>query len=315
VKERVEDVSMNKGRMQIVLAANRIIDRYKAMGLKLTLRQLYYQFIAQDLLPASWIDAAYNEKNGLPPETKNTQKNYKRLGDVIADGRKGGWIDWDAIEDRARLPHRPSEWDDLDEILGAVLSQYRLPRWATQERYVELWVEKDALAGVLAPIATRFHITLCVNKGYSSLSAMYEAGKRFVAAEGDNRDGVLLYLGDHDPSGEDMVRDIGARLRMFGCDRLDVRKLALTMPQVQEYEPPPNPAKTTDSRYAKYAAEHGDESWEVDALPPDVLTQIISDELTELIDQDEMDKIIQREEEDKKLLTDAVKSLRKKRQK
>ncbi len=304
-KERVENVNPNAARMEIINTANRIITKYQRMGLRLTLRQLYYQFIAQDLLPPSWIDAAYNLKQGLPEDTKN----YKRLGDVIADGRKGGWIDWDAIEDRARLPKTPSEWDSMDQILDAVLHSFRLPRWTSQEARVELWVEKDALAGVLAPIATRFHVTLCVNKGYSSLSAMYEAGKRFCEAESEGKRGVLLYLGDHDPSGEDMVRDIGERLGMFGC-----RELALTMPQVEEYAPPPNPAKTTDSRFEKYAEKHGTDSWEVDALPPEVLTQIISAELESLIDQDEMDKIIAREDQLKNDLREALAEINRRRE-
>lgn len=91
-----------------------------------------------------------------------------------------------------------------------------------------------------------------------------------------------------------------------------VKKLALTPDQVEEYEPPPNPAKVTDSRFEKFREEHGDESWEVDALPPTVLRDIIEGELDELIDQDKMDEIKTQEEKDKKLLTKAVESLRKK---
>jgi hypothetical protein len=199
-------------------------------------------------------------------------------------------------------------------------SNFRLPRWDGQPCYVELWVEKQALAGVLEPLAAQFHATLMVNKGYSSASAMYEAAQRFIErsnqAESDTWDEnkpeakpVLFYLGDHDPSGEDMVRDIGDRLAEFGVERLDVRKLALTMKQVKQYKPPPNPAKTTDSRFTAYAAEHGNQSWEVDALPPNVLQQIIRDAFVSVVDKGAMDEVVAQEETAKKVLRAALKKI------
>jgi hypothetical protein len=144
-----------------------------------------------------------------------------------------------------------------------------------------------------------------VNRGYSSASAMYESAQRFRGADGS---GVLFYLGDHDPSGEDMVRDVRDRLTMFGAD-VEVEKIALTMDQVEEYDSPPNPAKMTDSRAAGYVEKHGDSSWEVDALPPNVLAEIVHAAIGGVLDQGMMAKIIAREEAGKAALIEAAKKI------
>ncbi len=297
--------------MAIIKTANDILTRYQRQGYRVTLRQLYYVFIAQDLFPADWIDTEYNAKQGLQADTKNTVKNYKRLGGIVNDGRLRGLIDWAIIEDRVRIPKPPREYDSLEDLVEAALYSFRLPRWKDQEYYAELWVEKDALSGVLQPLAEEYHVTLMVNRGYSSQSAMYEAGKRFAAKDGEGYITKLFYLGDHDPSGEDMVQDIQGRLRMYGSE-VNVKKVALTMPQIDQYSPPPNPVKSTDSRAPKYEEAHGSESWEVDALPPEVLHEVIRAEFDQILDVEKMDAIKEHEEHEKKLLIEAVKHLRKK---
>lgn len=191
---------------------------------------------------------------------------------------------------------------------------YRLPRWKGQDKYVELWVEKDAISGVLAPMASQYHVTLMVNRGYSSQSAMHEAAQRFIAKETEagretDRQGILLYIGDHDPSGEDMVRDIQDRLDMFGAN-VEVEKIALTMAQVEEYNPPPNPTKHTDTRSQGYIDKYGEECWEVDALSPDVLHQIVKDAILEHLDLEAMDKVKEQEETDKTKLKSFVKEMK-----
>lgn len=284
--------------LERIRLCNEIIATYRRQNLRLTLRQLYYQLVSRNVIP-------------------NQEKSYKALSTLVSDARLAGLMDWEAIEDRVRQPKRPGEFEGLPGIIAAATASYRLPRWNGQENYVELWVEKDALAGVLWPIAVQYHVTLMVNRGYSSQSAMYESANRFIerrprrgispktGLEMNNfvgtRDLYVLYLGDHDPSGEDMVRDIGERLTMFGAP-VTVEKLALTMEQIEEYQPPPNPAKLTDPRSDRYIQEHGDESWEVDALPPNVLTQIITDRLEQLVDRSMMDDIIAIETTDKERL-------------
>lgn len=276
-----------KERSLVLLATcEGIVDRYTQQKLRLTLRQLYYQLVTMNTIP-------------------NSERSYKMIGKLVSNGRLTGILDWSAIEDRVRVPRVPVEFAGLEQVVEAALASYRLDRWEGQDAYVELWVEKDALAGVLLPLAREFHVTLMVNRGYSSQSAMYDASKRFIRAD---QDGVLLYLGDHDPSGEDMVRDIDERLHMFGA-QVDVRKIALTMKQIKQYQPPPNPAKLTDSRAKAYIERYGNHSWEVDALPPDVLQGIIRKELRALVKKELMDQVKAREEQDKRRLRAATKKL------
>lgn len=267
--------------------ANEIVEEYQRMGLRLTLRQLFYQFVSH---------------YGLA----NKQKEYKNLGQTISEARLCGLIDWDAIEDRVRVPRAVPDWPSIDQCVDEAAAGFRLDRWEGQENYAELWVEKDALAGVLEPLASEFHVTMMVNRGYSSQSAMYESSKRFLS-RGRGKKGVhLFYLGDHDPSGEDMVRDISERLRMFGCKRVRVQKIALTMPQVEEHEPPPNPAKMTDARAPAYVEKHGDLSWEVDALDPDTLQGLIRAALSGVLDRAKFDAMIEREARERAKLARAL---------
>lgn len=223
-----------------------ILKEYEEKGIKVTLRQLYYQMVSRGFIP-------------------NSDKEYHKLGGLLTDARYGGFIDWDSIEDRIRVPHRHSQFEDIPDLIEAAKQSYRLDRWANQDYYVELFTEKDALSSVLSPIADHWHVFFNVNRGYSSATALYDASKRFLNEP--EKKGILLYLGDHDPSGLDMIRDIQDRLNEFGCT-VDVIPIALTMEQIKQYNPPPNPAKITDKRAKEYIRQFGGMSWEVDALPP-----------------------------------------------
>ncbi len=291
MREKFQTINLRAAALDTVQHCNRIIAGYQQQGLKLTLRQLYYQLVHRNII-------------------KNNQREYKRLSSVISDARLSGLIDWNAIEDRIRRPIAANEYRDLKQLVDAALYSYRLPRWSTQDNYVELWVEKDALAGVLEPLAREYHVTLMVNRGYSSQSAMYESAARFKAKQDESLNLSLIYLGDFDPSGEDMVRDISERLEMFGVDDLTVTKVALTRDQIDEFEPPPNPAKISDPRAQKFIAEHGSSSWEVDALPPEELQRIIREAFDEIVDQDAMQVIIDKETSDKAALSKAVKKIK-----
>lgn len=286
MKEAFRIKRFNTSSKTKLVLCNEIIDDYLSQGLRLTLRQLYYQLVTRNAIA-------------------NQEREYKNLSTLVSDARLAGLMDWSAIEDRVRRPQHASEFDGLDELVEAALSSYRLPRWSTQDSYAELWVEKDALAGVLSPLADEYHVTLMVNRGYSSQSAMYDSARRFIHAR---KPGVLFYLGDHDPSGEDMVRDIQDRLGMFGAN-VRVEKIALTMSQIEEHNPPPNPAKLSDPRAAAYIAIHGNESWEVDALPPNILSDLIRNAFDDIVDREAMDAIMEQEESDKTRLREALESL------
>ncbi len=254
----------------------------------MTLRQLYYQLVVKNIFA-------------------NQQKNYAKLSDLLGEARMCGLCDWDVIEDRIRVPKFPNEWDNIDAAMKTLIQVYRRKRWADQDNYVEVWVEKDALSGVLEPITSDFHVHLLVNRGYSSISAMRDSSLRFRIAAQEGKSCYLLYLGDHDPSGEDMVRDISARLGELRAD-IELTKIALTREQIDEHQLPPNPAKMSDPRAAKYVDEHGNESWEVDALPPAVLNDILTGSLEELLDRDRYEAVKEKEEDDKETMRQFGKS-------
>jgi hypothetical protein len=290
VREAFKSVRFSVKSLELIDQCNTIVEDYQDQGLRLTLRQLYYQLVTKNVIP-------------------NVERSYKNLSGLLTDARLAGKVDWDAIEDRVRRPRAASEWPSVASLVDSALAAFRLPRWDGQEVYAELWVEKDALAGVLEPLSREHHVTLMVNRGYSSASAMYESAARFREGAEDRARSVLFYLGDHDPSGEDMVRDVRARLELFGVKQLTVEKIALTMDQVEEYKPPPNPAKMTDPRARDYVALHGAVSWEVDALPPQVLARLVRDSFEGIIDREKMDAVIAREEVGKEKLRKAAKRI------
>ena len=280
-KIRYRDWSPTLETQERILVIDRFLNEYKG---RVTVRQLYYRLVAGGHIA-------------------NNDKEYGRVQDLITKARYAGLIDWNAIEDRNREPLKAAEWQDGAHLLRSAVEDFRLNRWEMQPFYLELWVEKAALAGVLSPIAIDYHLTLMVNRGYGSASSMKESADRIRArsrASGkwtSHHRPIILYIGDFDPSGEDMVRDVRERLLEFGCPReLDVFKLALTKAQIEKYNPPPNPAKVTDSRAAKYIAEHGDESWEVDAIPPKELALLVRTSINAYVDKQAMTDAITREE-------------------
>lgn len=293
MEESFKQIRFTNKSLRLIDHCEKIVQNYLQQNLRLTLRQLFYQLVSQNVI-------------------KNEERAYKNLNNLMRDARLAGMIDWDAIEDRLRIPVIPSEFNDLRELIDAALNSYRLPRWKDQPFYIELWTEKDALAGVLKPLADQFHVPLMVNRGYISTSALYEASKRFFE-RGDEKDKVLLYLGDFDPSGEDMVRDISDRLATFDQDQVSVQKIAIIPEQVRKYSLPPNPTKKTDPRSKAFIEKYGASSWEVDAINPEELQRIVKKAIVDHLDQPAMNKIIEQEKQDKTKLARAVKRMMKKR--
>ena len=275
----------------LLTASVQVINEYAGQGYRLTLRQLYYQLVARDLIP-------------------NQQAWYKRLGDVVSNGRLAGYIDWNSIVDRGRVPIKPPDWSSPAALLKAAASQYRIDRWQGQQHHVEVWCEKDALSSVIEPVCNRYHVRFLANRGYSSSTAMYDAARRFRASFENDQEPVVIYLGDHDPSGIDMSRDVRDRLQLmtFG-EGATVDRLALNMDQVDQYQPPPNPAKLTDSRASNYVRLYGLESWELDALEPQVLDTLISTAIESFLDQDLYDEMVQLEETGKDAIREAADTL------
>jgi hypothetical protein len=288
-REAYIDKKLPASYMPIITDANRILSHYAARRFDITLRGLYYQFIAQDLLPASWIDEEYNRKNGLPADTKNTLKNYKRLGAIIADARMAGLIDWSYLKDTGRNTEQNFHWDNYeDESPGDIIrgnaNGFYLHKWSNSPYHVEVMVEKDAIEGVIKPVCQRLDVPFTSNRGYSSITAQRDSGLRLREAMDEGKDVVVLYVGDHDPSGLDMTRELQYKLELFSEGSITFKRLALNMDQIEEYSPPPNPAKTTDSRAASYIEQHGDDSWEVDALDPQIMADLVEAAISEYVD-------------------------------
>ena len=279
--------------LSIVERADELLTEYELAGYQLSLRQLYYRFVAENVLP-------------------NTEKSYKNLGDIISKARDAGLLDWDQLVDRGREARIRPVWSAAGSFLSDVADQFSCDLWKQQETLVEVWVEKAALEEIVEQAAARFGVTTFSCRGYVSASAMHEAAMRIRRKMGHHERVVILHLGDHDPSGIDMTRDIQDRLSLYlthWSSRLDVKRIALSMDQVEEHDCPPNPAKVTDSRFAKYQDEYGDDSWELDALEPSVLDSLIQDSIRSFLDEDIFNARVRFEKNEIKRLHKVAKTL------
>lgn len=300
----------NRNSLLIINQADEIISEYADAGYDLTLRQLYYQFVARDLFPDDrtwrWTGSRWVRD---PDGTKNADPNYKWLGGLVNDGRLAGILDWDSIVDRTRFIRSNSHWGSPKDIVEACADQFRVDVRSTQDHYIEVWIEKDALIGVVEEKCSDLDVPCFSCRGFVSQSAMWGAAtRRLIPAGRTGQQAVILHLGDHDPSGIDMTRDIQDRLRMFGC-AARVERLALNMDQIEELEPPPNPAKLTDSRSQSYIAKYGDESWELDALEPEYIAKLIDNRVAELTDFTRLEKRVKEQDKGRKKLQDVVENL------
>lgn len=257
---------------QILLIGN-IVDEYQNDGYVLTVRQLYYQLVARGYI-------------------ENTLQEYKRIAATINDAKLAGLIDWDAIEDRTREFIKRPRWASGNDIVRACAESFHMDMWANQRTRVFVIVEKEALVGVLERVCSEYDVPLLAARGYPSGSVVREfADADVLGAWDDGKDVTILHLGDHDPSGIDMSRDLHERIALFaGVDgesnMVNLQRIALTMDQVDEQQPPENPAKTTDSRFREYRRRFGDKSWELDALSPQFLHDLVERYITAEVDHD-----------------------------
>jgi hypothetical protein len=291
-KESFIEHRFSKDSQELIARANAIIDEYTADGFVLTLRQLYYQMVARDIL-------------------ENKVQSYKRLGSILNDARYAGLVDWSALEDRTRNVKGQSHWEDPSDIIKSAAYSFALDKWEGQRCRPEIWVEKEALAGVVERAASLNDLSFLSCRGYMSASEMYEAAQRIrLRRRRDGQETVIIYLGDHDPSGLDMSEgDIPKRFEIFldkyGQDPVEVNRVALNWDQIEQYQPPPNPAKETDSRFAAYQEQYGDESWELDALDPNTLLAVIQEAIDDVKDMDLFDELKDREESQRQVLSKA----------
>lgn len=242
----------------VIEQANEIMNEY---GGGMTIRQLHYQFVARDLYD-------------------NTKQNYKRLGDILRNARMAGLVDWDHIEDRTRGLYGKTTSSGPEAAIDRARFSYFEDVWDTQEVRLEVWIEKNALTGVISPTTSVNRIDYFPTIGYPSITSLKDAADRHKRINRRDQKVVVLYLSDHDPEGFQMVEKVDEILGVLGVDNYEVRRIGLTMDQVEQYNPPPSFAKETSSRYDAYVEEQGTtEAWELDALEPAVIQGLIQDEV------------------------------------
>ena len=269
--------------VSLIAKANEIIAEYIAQGYALSLRQLYYQLVSQNVI-------------------ENSEKSYKRISDVMSDARYAGQISWEALEDRTRSVRSLSHWKCPSEIIESASRSFHHDLWRKQRNRVEVWVEKDALTGVLERVCNRNDVSYFSCRGNTSTTEMWRGAQRLRAYQRQGQQPCVLYLGDHDPSGLDMSRDVEQRLNEFGASAI-VRRLALNLDQIERWRPPPQPAKQSDSRYREYVRTTGQkQSWELDALDPTTLSDLVENAIKSLRDPSGWQEAIEEQEQERKLL-------------
>ena len=286
MKQQFITKSFRAASLKRIDQVNEIIADYQRQGYSLTLRQLYYQLVSRDLIP-------------------NKQNEYAKLSALVTDARRSGLIDWDAIEDRTRYLREYKALSGINEAIRQAAYQYSIDLWEGQSCYVEVWVEKDALIDIVEKACNKYRVPFFSCRGFTSDSEIYKAGQRMRQIYVDGKDIILLHLGDHDPSGCEMSKDIQRRVELFGglSDKIDFQRIALNMDQIEEFNPPPNPAKETDTRASAYIEKYGPISWELDALDPATLTRLIQTTIEKYLDLDLFCERMTREEaEQEKLL-------------
>ena len=266
---------LTKKRIQLIEQINDIVSEYDSQGMKITVRQVYYQCVARKIL-------------------ENNKDQYGKISDVIADGRLAGLLDWDLIEDRTRYKRENTHWKSPEQIIRAACEQYQIDKRATQPNYIEAWIEKDSLVSILENTCSRLDVPCFSCRGFPSITALHEAANRFRK----KKNAIILYAGDHDPSGLKIPKVISERLEMFEVN-VQLYRIGLTLDQIRELDLPPYPAKESDNNFKEYYESTGlTEAWELDALPPDRLSEIFEGTINCLTDFQELKKMIEREKAD-----------------
>jgi hypothetical protein len=246
-----------------------IVDDYEK-GI-LTLRALHYQLVGRGMT--------------------NDVQHYKRVVCAMIDARWNNQIDFNTFSDldRAMVGQTNFKETDLEEEIDIAgkqvlswMTSYHKNRWENQPYYPEIFIEKKALQGVFKNICDDWDIALGACKGYPSLTFLHEASERFEIAKSYGKKPIIIYFGDYDPSGEDIPRSIKENIARFGVD-LEVKRIALMEHQVIEWNLPPAPAKSTDSRTAKW---NGLGQVELDAVRPEKLMELCESSIREIFDED-----------------------------
>jgi hypothetical protein len=250
-----------------------------------TVRQVFYQLVTRGIID-------------------KTEAQYKQtVCRLLVAMRREGAISYHDIADNTRWQRKPNTHRSLHQFLEESQRFYRRDLWDSQDAYVEIWLEKEALAGVLYDVTAEWDVPLMVTRGYPSLSFLHSAGE---AISETDKPVFLYYFGDHDPSGQDISRTVERELRAF-APRAEItfERVAVTADQIIEMDLPTRPTKTSDSRSKNFEGE----SVEVDAIPPKTLKRLCQDSIEWHIDTDALEAMRTVEAAERKTLQTFAKNL------
>jgi hypothetical protein len=248
----------------------------------MTVRQVFYQAVGRGLID-------------------KTEGEYKQtIVRLLTDMRRAGEIPFDWIADNTRWMRKPRTYSSLHGMLELTKETYRRALWDNQKSYVEIWLEKDALAGVIYAETKAWDVPLMVTRGYPSVSYLHAAASS-ISDQG--KPAFLYYFGDHDPSGRDITRVTEAGLREFAGDaHIQFQRVAVTEEQIVRWKLPTRPTKTTDSRKKNFEGE----SVEVDAISSTNLKELIRACIEPHIDQEQLARLKKIERQERELLDQIV---------
>jgi len=248
----------NIDKLNLVLEVLKELSSYKP----LTLRQIYYQLVGKGYL-------------------ENNKSQYVMLSKLLKWARIDGYIPWPDIEDRVRAYHGSGGWDNVDEFIKykieGMFDYYSRNLAQSQPRYIEVWIEKDALTSIFTSVARNYYVPVTVCRGFSSVSFLNDFKER-LDWRAKGRPAVMLYFGDFDPSGVEMMEAMKITLQKeLGISGVEFKRVGLLKDDIEKYQLPHNPdaLKKTDTRAEKHVKKYGELAVELDALRPDVLEQKI----------------------------------------
>jgi hypothetical protein len=230
---------------------------------------------------------------------KKEEIEYQRtVVRLLVDMREAGEIPFEWLADNTRWMRKPTTFTGLESCLNSTAHFYRRDLWAAMPVYVEVWCEKDALAGVLMEETRVYDVPLMTARGYSSLTFVHSAAME-IKAKG--KPAYIYHFGDLDPSGVDAARDIKEKLHRYAPDaEIHFERPAVTREQVEEWNLPTRPTKQTDTRAKKFGSNT---SVELDAIPARKLRELVRLHIECHVDQRKLEFLRVAEESERKLLT------------
>jgi len=248
--------------------------------------------IVEEIQPATVRQVFYQAT--LTGVVEKTEGGYDKVQRALVDMRLDGTIPFDWLVDNTRWMRKPRTYGSKEEALQETARLYRRDLWCDADEYVEIWIEKDALAGVIYPVTEEFDVPLMVARGYASLSFLHDAAELIADQE---RPAYIYHLGDYDPSGQDAARNIEEQLREMAPDaEIYFKQLAVTRKQIARWKLPTRPTKTTDTRSKAWT---GGESVELDAIAPDDLRKIVRDAIETHVNREQLELLLEIERDER----------------